>query len=177
MTEDRQLIRRFKRGSPEALAAIYDKYAALLLKVAGGLLNDRSAAEDIVHDTFVKFAQSAPALSFRGSLKAYLVTCVTNRVRDRFRKKGLPVAESFEEAVSRCDPERSAMQSETGEKIRRALAAIPDDQRQVIVLRIQADLTFREIAGMLGISENTAQSRCRYGMDKLRLLLDGERMP
>lgn len=177
MTEDRHLIRQFKRGSPEALAAIYDKYAGLLLRVAGGLLNDRSAAEDIVHDTFVKFAQSAHTLSFRGSLKAYLAACVTNRVRDRFRKKGLPVAEPFEEAVSRSDPEQSAMQSETGEKVRRALAAIPDEQRQVIVLRVNADLTFREIAAMLGLSENTAQSRCRYGMDKLRHLLDGERMP
>lgn len=177
MKEDRQLIRHFKRGSSEALAAIYNKYAGLLLKVAGGMLNDRLSAEDIVHDTFVKLAQSAQTLAISGSLKAYLVTCVTNRVRDQFRKKVLPATNPSEEAVIINGPEQAMIQHETGQMIRQAMAAIPDEQRDVIVLRVQADLTFREIAGMLDISENTAQSRCRYGMEKLKHLLNGELKP
>lgn len=177
MSEDWQLIRQFKRGSGEALAAIYDKYAGLLVKVAGGMLHDRPAAEDIVHDTFVKLAQSAKTLAIQGSLKAYLVTCVTNRVRDQFRKKVLPNANPSEEAVTCNDPTQAVIQDETGRMVRQALAALPDEQRDVIVLRVQADLTFREIAEMLGISENTAQSRCRYGMEKLKHLLNGELKP
>ena len=177
MMEDRHLIRQFKRGSPEALAAIYDKYVGLLVKVAGGMLNDRPSAEDIVHDTFVKLAQSAKTLAIQGSLKAYLVTCVTKRVRDQFRKKVLPVSNASEKAVSINDPEQIMMHHETGQMIRQALAALPDEQRDVIVLRVQADLTFREIAEMLGIPENTAQSRCCYGMEKLKHLLNGELEP
>ena len=174
---DRHLIEAFKRGSAEALAAIYDKYVGLLVKVAGGMLDERSAAEDIVHDMFVKFAQSAGSLTINGSLKAYLITCVTNRVRDRFRKKVLPIAKPSEEAVTHSGPQQAVMQHETGQLVRRALAALPNEQRDVIVLRMQAELTFREIAAMLDIPENTAQSRFRYGMEKLKSLLDRELKP
>lgn len=172
--DDKLLISQFKRGSAQALAAIYDKYVGLLVKVAGGLLNERSTAEDIVHDTFVKFAQSVGTLTIQGSLKAYLITCVTNRARDILRKRILPVAESCEQAVILSSPQQAAMQRETGQLIRQTLAALPDEQRQAVVLHVQADLTFREIAEMLGISENTAQSRCRYGIEKLRHLLNGK---
>lgn len=173
--DERELIRAFKRGSAEALAAIYDRYAGLLLKVAGGLLHDRAEAEDVVHDTFVKFAQSADRLRLQGSLKAYLITCVTHRVRDRYRQKAVSAGAPAEpEAMS---PETAVMEAEAGRLVQLALAQLPDEQREAVVLHVQGDLTFRETAGMLGISINTAQSRCRYGMEKLRHLLDGESMP
>ncbi|UCE48345.1 MAG: hypothetical protein JSW47_22445, partial [Phycisphaerales bacterium] len=76
MVEDRILIWRFKRGSREALQRIYEKYVVYLVTLATALLNDVGTAEDIVHDVFVSFAQSAERLRLEGSLKAYLATCV-----------------------------------------------------------------------------------------------------
>jgi DNA-directed RNA polymerase specialized sigma24 family protein len=64
------------------MCRIYEKYKDYLLTLAGGLLNDRQAAEDVVHDVFVGFAGSAHRFRLTGSLKGYPVTCVTNRVRD-----------------------------------------------------------------------------------------------
>ncbi len=82
MIEDKLLIWRFKRGSSDALCHIYKKYKDNLLRLASALSNDQNAAEDIVHDFFVSFAQSSEKLKLNGSLKSYLATCVVNRVRN-----------------------------------------------------------------------------------------------
>ena len=85
MLEDKLLIWKFKCGNSDALRRIYDKYKDDLLRLATALSSDTSAAEDVVHDVFVVFAQSADRLKLNGSLKSYLATCVANRVRNRFR--------------------------------------------------------------------------------------------
>lgn len=85
MIEDKLLILRFKHGSRRALARIYEKYEGYLLTLATALLNDVNSAEDIVHDFFVSFAQSADRLKLEGSLKGYLATCVANLARDSIR--------------------------------------------------------------------------------------------
>ena len=69
MIEDKLLVWKFKHGSNDALCRIYEKYKDNLLRLASGLLNDRTAAEDIVHDCFVAFAQSAEKVKLSGSLK------------------------------------------------------------------------------------------------------------
>lgn len=88
MVEERLLIFRFKRGSPQALRRIYDKYKGQMLKLATVLLGDGNAAEDIVHDVFVSFAGSAERIKLTGSLRSYLTTSVVNRVRNHMRNNG-----------------------------------------------------------------------------------------
>ena len=88
MIEDKLLVWKFKNGSNDALCRIYEKYKDNLLRLASGLLNDRTAAEDVVHDCFVSFAQSADRLNLRGNLKSYLSTSVVNRVRSRHLSRG-----------------------------------------------------------------------------------------
>ncbi len=85
MIEDKLLILRFRRGRPEALRQIYDKYKVELLRYAMTLVGNLHTAEDIVHDVFVSFAQSADRIGLTGSLKGYLVTSVLNRVRNHVR--------------------------------------------------------------------------------------------
>ena len=84
--EDKLLILRFKQGSSEALRRIYEKYRLYLLKLAVALLHDVSVAEDVVHDVFISFVQSAEKFKIKGSLKAYLRTCVVNGVRNKARE-------------------------------------------------------------------------------------------
>ena len=79
--EDRLLIWRCKRGGAEAMTRIYQKYRKDLLVLALALLNDKAAAEDIVHDVFVGFAEGLPGFRLTGRLRAYLMTCVANRAR------------------------------------------------------------------------------------------------
>lgn len=178
MLEDKVLIWKFKCGNGDALCCIYQKYKKDLLKLAAILLNDVSDAEDIVHDVFVSFAQSAEKLKLRGNLKSYLLTCTANRARNKNRAKrqrqtaGLDKAETIVSNLKR--PEEWII---CGEELRRwsdAMARLPYEQREVVILHLRAGMKFRQIAKLQGISVNTIKGRYRYGLDKLRSILNGE---
>ena len=178
MIEEKLLIWKFKRGSANALCRIYGKYKNNLLKLAAALLNDRSAAEDVVHDVFVTFAQSGGQLKLDGSLKSYLATCVANRVRNRNKTRQRQETANLNEAESLVShlkrPEQWIISSEQFKQLNDALARIPYEQREVVILHVQGEMKFRAIAESQGVSINTVQSRYRYGLDKLRSLLDSE---
>jgi len=178
MLEDPLLIWRFKHGSRTALLRIYEKYKNHLLKLAVALLGDVNEAEDIVQDVFVRFAQSAATVRPAGNLRKYLVTCTANRIRNRRRDQGrhettgLDGAEALVSSARR--PEQWAMLSEALEQLRRAMAQLPYEQREVVGLYIEGNITFRQIAKLQNVSINTVQGRYRYGMNKLQSLLNGE---
>ncbi len=178
MLEDKLLIVRFKRGSSEALRRIYEKYRLYLLKLAVALLHDVSAAEDVVHDVFVRFAQSSEALKVSGSLKAYLRTCVVNGVRNKVRADGVrgyvELSQAGPIASGQNSSEQWVMLKEESVRISEALVRIPFEQREVVVLRLHGGMKFREIAKLQAVSIKTIQSRYRYGLDKLRSILISE---
>ena len=178
MVEDRLLILRFKYGSSDALCRIYEKYRDYLLRLATALLHDTNLAEDVVHDVFLRFVQSGDKIKLKGSLKGYLRTCVVNNVRNRSRGKGLRGYVGLDEiepvAGETNRPDRWAMCREESGRISHALTQIPLEQREVVVLHLVGDMKFREIAKLEGVSIKTIQSRYRYGLDKLRPMLDGE---
>jgi RNA polymerase sigma-70 factor (ECF subfamily) len=174
--EDRQLIRRFNRGDEGALCRIYEKYKHHLLKVAAALLNDRSTVEDVVHDVFVSFAQTAGRFELSGNLKAYLSICIANRARDRNRAVqqnfGLDDAEPIGSDTD--GPADCAVYGELSQKLNYAMQQLPYEQREAIILHLQSKMRFRQIAGLYGVSVNTIQSRYRYGLTKLRSILADE---
>jgi len=175
--EDKLLVLRCKRGNLDALGRIYEKYKSDALILAIALLNNTSAAEDVVHDVFLSFVQSIEKFRLTGSLKSYLLTCVANRARNAnkaLHRHGVesnpaePVSSALDE------PSRSIMCNEQLQQLGDAMAQLPYDQREAIMLHFQAAMTFRTIAKSLGISVNTVKSRHRYGLDKLRVILDDE---
>ena len=177
MVEDKLLIWRFKRGSRKALQRIYEKYVVYLVTLATALLNDASTAEDIVHDVFVSFAQSGERFRLEGNLKAYLATCVVNRVRDRIRSRQRQQS-ALDEAQSICStasgPDLSAVCSEELQQLSRAMAQLPYEQKEVVMLHVHGGMMLKHIAKSQQVSINTVQSRYRYALDKLRSILNGE---
>jgi RNA polymerase sigma-70 factor (ECF subfamily) len=177
MIEDKLLIWKFKNGSREALQRIYEKYVGLLLTLATALLNDMHAAEDVVHEVFLLFAESAERIKLEGSLKSYLATCVANRARDRIRARQRQPAtlDNADDTSSRVQgPDLAAVCSEELQRLSSAMAQLPYEQREVIVMHLQAGMMFKHIAKSQNVSLNTIQSRYRYGLNKLRSLLDSE---
>jgi len=177
MIEDRLLIWKFKCGSQEALRRIYEKYDAYLISLATALLNDFHCAEDVVHDFFVSFAQSAGKLKVDGNLKSYLATCVANLARDRIRKRQrTPISLDEDDPVdsTTIEPDVLAVHDEEMQQLNRAMAQIPYEQREVIVLHLQGRMRFTQIAVLRSISVNTIRSQYRYGLNKLRSLLNSE---
>jgi RNA polymerase sigma factor (sigma-70 family) len=176
MIEDVLLILRFKYGSRDALRRIYDKYRDYLLKLAIALINDVNVAEDIVHEVFLKFAQSENKIRIKGSLKGYLRTCVVNSARNKARARHQRKSIALDEVVAMVadsnKPDYWIICKEESKRISNALAQIPFEQREVVILHLHGDMKFKAIADLQGTSIKTVQSRYRYGLDKLRVLLD-----
>ena len=177
MLEDKLLVLKCKHGNKEAMCRLYDKYKDYLLTLAKGLLGEQATAEDVVHDVFVSFARTARQFRLTGSLKSYLATCVSNLARDkiRSRKRQAQVLDSMN-PTARCpgNPAQSLIESEELTLLRQALNKIPYDQREVVMLHLKGGMKFREIARLQGTPVSTIYGRYRYGLDKLRSILNNE---
>jgi RNA polymerase sigma-70 factor (ECF subfamily) len=176
---DRLLVAGCRQGSREALRRIYEKYRDDLLILAIALSHDVDLAEDAVHDVFVVFARNVGSFRLTGSLKAYLAKCVANRVRDlqrmrRSRARALEAERACPEPMDTNDPRRLIMCNEELRLLSSTLAGLPDEQREVIALHLHGQMRFRTIAQSLGISVNTVKGRYRYGIQKLRSILNSE---
>ena len=176
--EDKLLVLRCKRGSSDALARIYEKYRRDLLILAIALLNDVGAAEDVVHDVFVNFVEALARFHLTGSLKRYLLTCAANNARNRnkARERQQNVRHSPAQSAGKGsdDPVQSIIYNEQLQQFGDAMTQLPYPQREAIILHVQVGMRFRAIADLRGMSVNTIKSRYRYGLDKLRSILNHE---
>ena len=178
MLEDRLLVWKFRHGSKDAFCRIYEKYRDDLLRLAISLLNEADIAEDVVHDVFTSFIQNGRQFQLTGSLKSYLATCVANRARNAnraYQRQHNPGPDAAKQVASSYRrPEKWIIISEEFRKLNNALAKLPYDQRETVLLRAQSGMKFRQIARLQNVPIKTAQSRYRIGLNKLRSLLNSE---
>jgi len=181
MLEDRYLVWRLKRGSAQALCRIYNRYESDLLTLATNLLGRTGQAEDVLQDVFVKFLESIDTFELTGSLKGYLARCVANRARDYLRKDRGPGAETIADFGLRIvdcgqvpSPVETVIVNEQQRRLVGALAELPYEQREAVLLHLQGGLKFREIANVQEVAAKTAESRYRYGIERLRSMLNGQ---
>ena len=174
--EDEWLKLRFKAGSTDALQRIYEKYRDYLLTLAMALVNDAATAEDVVHDVFVSFAQSGCRFHLHGSLRAYLATCAVNRVRDRMRARKRHERRLHDEVPLELEfapPDERISSDERSRLVVGALARLPEEQREVVALHLNGQLTLREIARLQEVPLTTVRGRYRHGIEQLRSILNG----
>ncbi|MHC4635984.1 MAG: RNA polymerase sigma factor [Planctomycetota bacterium] len=178
MLNDRLLVWKLKHGNRDALRRIYEKYRDDLLRIAAGLLNDTTAAEDVVHDVFAAFIRSADSFELTGSLKGYLTTCVANKARNfnrtKLRRQTVSL-DDIEPAASTFNrPDQWIIYNEEFRRLNNAMAQLPYEQKEAVVLRIQGSMKFSKIAELQETSVKTVLSRYRYGLTKLRSILNSE---
>jgi RNA polymerase sigma-70 factor (ECF subfamily) len=175
MMQDQWLIWQFNRGRRESLHRIYERYKNALVTLAAALLTDRAAAEDVVHDVFIGFIQTAGKFRLTGSLKGYLSTCVANAARNRNKahdRRRYADLDGIAPPLARnSDPEAGAILADDSGRVVRALAQLPYEQREVLVLRAYSDMKFAAIAAQQNTSIHTVQGRYRYALVKLRDIL------
>jgi RNA polymerase sigma-70 factor (ECF subfamily) len=178
MLEDRLLIWKFNRGRKDVLERIYAKYKDDLMTLSAALLYDKSVAEDVVHDVFVKFIRSCGKMRLNQSLKGYLITCIVNTIRNKNKAGQRHESVSFEQVAqissSSNSPDLAVMVDERSQHLAQALSRLPYEQREVLLLHLYSGLKFRTIAGLENESISTIQGRYRYGLNKLWSLLNGE---
>jgi len=167
------LAQSLAAGDPEAFAALYDRLAVRLLGAARTMTTSAADAEDMVQDLFVELARGRSRLVAVTDLEGYVFTMLRNAVRRRGRR-----AATHRRAVLAiaADGQASGSFAESppalpDDALAAAVAALPEAQREVVALKIDAGLTFAEIAAVIGTSLNTAASRYRYALEKLRTAL------
>jgi RNA polymerase sigma-70 factor (ECF subfamily) len=179
---DHELLAEAANGSVESLAALYDRYAPLLLGVARRLLTDPAAAEDLVHDVFLEAWRNADSYAQqRGSVRTWLLVRLRSRaldrlradqVRTRKREPGMGAAQITETAHDELlrEPDRKL--------VLEALTQLDAQQRETLELAYFEGLSAREIAERTQAPIGTVKSRIASGLARLRrIVVDGMSAP
>ena len=168
---DARIRAALARGDPAAAELIWDRYAHDLLAFLSARLCCRLDAEDVLQSLFVNIVRRRRVLARARHLDAYLYRMAANEATSFLRGR-----RSERHSATRGEPwlivrENHQRQYDLAEQMQIALGRLPWPQREVVVLKVYRAKTFQEIARLLGVSVNTAASRYRYGMERLRNLL------
>lgn len=180
LRSDAELLTLISAGDVRAVGELYDRYAPTLFPIALRIVRERSEAEDVLHDAFVAVNERAGQYaSDRGSVVAWLVTLVRNLSIDRTRRRdrrGALAREVLphEPPQSVRDPERLTSEAVERDKIRRALASLPDAQRQTLEVAFFEGLSYPEIAARENVPLGTIKSRAARALAALRDALSKE---
>ncbi|MFC1636583.1 RNA polymerase sigma factor [Planctomycetota bacterium] len=159
-------------NGPAAVGLLWDRYAKDLLAYLQAILCSLHDAEDVLQTVFVKIVRKRDRLAGARSLDGYVYRIARNEAMSLIsRRKRDKTARSVKEPWL-VGAKSSRELNDWAEQLQTALARLPQQQREVIVMKIYRQKTFLEIARLLGLSQNTVASRYRYGMEKLRILLE-----
>jgi RNA polymerase sigma-70 factor (ECF subfamily) len=153
------------------LERLYDEHAQALFAFLLNLTRDEADTRDLLQEIFIKLAREPKLLAGVREPRAFLIRLAHNTAIDLMRRRGTRertkenfAAEILSPFAPSADPDEAIFQ----EKLSASLAELPAEQRAVVHLKLWGGLTFEEIAETLDIPPNTAASRYRYGLDKLR---------
>jgi len=174
VADDRRLVARIRAGDQPAMSELYDRYGKVVYAVALRVLQEATAAEDVLQDVFLQLWRNPDAFdASRGSLAAWLAVISRHRAIDRLRKRRPEV--DIEDCVIAGGPDLSdeAERSLVVEKVRVVLAEMNPDQRRALELAYFQGLTHTEIAEKTGEPLGTIKTRIRTGLQLLRTKFAG----
>lgn len=180
---DEALMLRYQQGDRSAFAALVRRHQSPLFNFALRQVRTPELAQDIVQETFVRVVQKATEFKHEARFTTWVYTITRNLCIDHLRKGALRKHPSLDEsrgeegegptlgeqtADPRASVEREATGTELKARILRAVDKLPDDQREVFLMREMGNLPFKEIADITGVPENTVKSRMRYALERLQ---------
>ena len=193
---DEQLMLAFKAGDARAFATLVGRHRGSVFNFILRFVGQRQRAEDVLQETWLKVVRSSSDYEPKARFTTWVFTIARNLCVDSARKESYRKADSLDAPVGdeegrplgdsvgddgRTAPDRTAFNAGLRPVIEKAIAALPDEQREVFLLREYHGVGFKEIAEVTGVNENTVKSRMRYALEGLRKRLeasgvDGERM-
>ena len=178
---DQQLIHLFQDGDSHALETLIHRHKDKIYTSIFLLVKDKYLAEDIFQDVFIRVIDTVRGGRYteEGKFLPWAMRIAHNLCVDHFRKiKRNPTIKTSDdrdifEVLNFSEPsaETKMMQAQSHERVRKMIDMLPDDQREVIILRHYADLSFKEIADLTKCSINTALGRMRYGLINMRKMM------
>ena len=178
---DQQLVHLYVNGDAEALSAIVTRYKDKIYTSIYLLVKDKYLTEDIFQDVFIRVIDTLKSGRYvdEGKFLPWAMRIAHNLCVDHFRKvKRTPTIKTSEDRdifeslnFSEAGADQRMMNGQSHDKVRKMIDLLPEDQREVIILRHYADLSFKEISQLTNCSINTALGRMRYGLINLRKMM------
>jgi RNA polymerase sigma-70 factor (ECF subfamily) len=179
---DEALVARYRRGDVAAFEELLERHRRGVFRFLARFVGDDARAEDLAQDCWVRFIDAAPRWNPDGRFKVWIYAVARNLSTDESRRAvhrahspldapagGRPVAELVPSGGRA--PEDAAGDAELRPRLLRAIGALPEEQREVFLLREYEGVSFVEIAGITGASVPTVKSRMRYALEALRRAL------
>lgn len=180
---DETLMLRYQQGDRAAFAILVKRHQQPLYNFALRQVRANEVAEEVVQEVFVRVVQNVHDFKHEARFTTWVYTIARNLCIDHLRKRALRKHPSLDEARGEegegptlgeqtADPRASVEREATGTELRQRIAVavdkLPDDQREVFLMREVANLPFKEIAEITGVPENTVKSRMRYALERLQ---------
>ena len=183
MATDQELIERFQKdGSELAISELIKRYKRNIYTAIYVKVKDKHTAEDIFQEAFLKIVNTIAAgkYSDQGKFLPWAVRIANNLCIDYFRKSKqtnkVITQENFDWMeylrVDYSNAQKEMENRQTADQLQKLLERLPEEQRDVIVLRVYSDLSFKEIAELTNVGINTALGRMRYGLANLRKMIN-----
>lgn len=183
MISDYELIMRFIKGEQSCFEKLVDRHKNKVFAYISLYIRDQALAEDIFQDTFLKVIQSVKSgkYSDNGKFLSWVMRIAHNLIIDHFRRiKQMNTIsnDNYESDLfnskrfAEDNVEDDMIKKQIHQDVRKMISHLPDDQREVVILRHYAGLSFREIADITNVSINTALGRMRYALINMRKLIE-----
>lgn len=179
---DADLVKNYMAGDENSLSLLIKRHQSKIYGFIYSKVTDRDIADDIFQDTFIKVIKTLKLNSYNeeGKFLPWVMRISHNLIVDHFRKnKKMPMYRETEEfsifsIMTDNSPniENRIITEQVESDLQRLIEELPDDQKEVLQMRIYQDLSFKEIADLTGVSINTALGRMRYALMNLRKVID-----
>ena len=179
---DAELITEYLNGSERSLEKLINRHQLQIFNFINSKVNDRDKSEDIFQDTFIKVIKTLKNGSYNeeGKFLPWVMRIAHNLVIDYFRKSNrIPIIENKEEFdifqfLSDTTPnaESVLVEEQVLKDIQNLIEELPEDQKEVLIMRLYRDMSFKEIAENTNVSINTALGRMRYAIINLRKMIN-----
>lgn len=179
---DALLVKNYIAGDEKSLGTLITRHQSRIYNFIFSKINDRDVCDDVFQDTFIKVIKTLKSNSYNeeGKFLPWVMRIAHNLVIDHFRKnKKMPMLRETEEFsifsimsddVPNIEKQMITLQIEND--LQKLIQELPEDQKQVLIMRMYHDLSFKEISEQTGVSINTALGRMRYALLNLRKVID-----
>jgi RNA polymerase sigma-70 factor (ECF subfamily) len=172
MDEDLALLDRFAAGDRDAFDELVLKHQKPLYSLLYRMVSDKEDAADILQKTLIKAFTGIRGFERRSSFRTWLYQIAINLAKNLYRDRARAALVPLDDVVIRRDPKvlESLIHKESRDHLHRAVAGLPDKQRLTVMLRVQEQKTFEEIAGIMKCSVGTSKANYHHGVQKLKEL-------
>ena len=170
MDDDLALIDRYAAGDRDAFDELVLKHQKPLYSLLYRMVSNQEDAADILQKTFIKAFTGIRGFERRSSFRTWLYQIAINLAKNLYRDRSRAALVPLDDVVIRRDPKvlESLIHQESRDHLRRAVAGLPDKQRLTVMLRVQEQKTFEEMAGIMKCSVGTSKANYHHGVQKLK---------